>query len=214
MTKIKICGITNEKDALWAASLGIDYLGMNFYKDSPRKVSAQTAKKIVDKLPAFTQGVGIFVDEDINSIVKIGKKCRLSFVQLHGNESPQYCDELSSLLAKANGCKIIKAFRIRDEDSLKEIPQYSIEYILLDAFVQGELGGTGETFNWDLAVKAKEFNKPIFLSGGLSVENVKDAIEKVNPYAIDVASGIERLPRRKDYDKMHEFVHKVRQISR
>ena len=110
------------------------------------------------------------------------------------------------------GIEIIKAFRIESEETLKRIPAYDVNYYLLDAYVEGVPGGTGEAFNWDLAVKAKEYGKPVFLAGGLTPDNVKEAIEKVKPYCVDAASGIERLPRRKDYNKLHDFINKAREV--
>lgn len=213
MTKIKICGLTNDKDALWATNLGADYLGFNFYKGSARKISPELAKKIITSLPPFVSSVGVFVNEEIKTVLKIVKKCNLSLVQLHREETPEYCEKLKveSLKLKVG---IIKAVRIKDEKSLEIIPQYldKVDYFLLDTYVEGVEGGTGETFNWNLAVKAKELvgSKPIFLAGGLTAENVQEAIRKIQPYAVDVASSVERLPRRKDYEKMKNFIQAVR----
>jgi phosphoribosylanthranilate isomerase len=208
-TRVKICGITNEQDALWVSNLGADFIGLNFYKDSERKISLDMAEKIVNGLPAFIKTVGVFVDEDVKKLKKIATKCRLSMVQLHGNESPEYCAEIHAIQGEL---KIIKAFRIQDESSLERINAYAgfSDYYLLDAYVPDQLGGTGQTFNWDLAVKAKALGKPLFLSGGLTPDNVQEAIEKVKPFAVDVASGIEKTARRKDYDKMKDFIQKAR----
>jgi phosphoribosylanthranilate isomerase len=204
MTKVKICGITNYEDALLVANLGAEYIGFNFYKDSPRKVSVNMAKEVIGKLPGFVLPVGVFVDEVLEEVVKTAKKCGLKYIQLHGQESPAYCTEVKT----RTGLPVIKAFRVTGEESIGAMAPYRdiVDYFLLDAFVPGEPGGTGEVFNWDLAIKAKEYNKPVFLAGGLTPENVVDAIEKVLPFAVDVASGVERLPRRKDYDKMKQFV--------
>lgn len=216
MVKIKICGITNDKDALWATNLGADYLGFNFYKESPRKISPELAKKIITSLPPFVTSVGVFVNEEIKTVLKIVKKCNLSLVQLHGEETAEYCFQLKSKVQNPNS-KIIKAFRIRDERSLEVIPQYleKVDYFLLDTYVEGVEGGTGEIFNWDLAVKTKELisSKPIFLAGGLTPENVQGAIKRVQPYAVDVASSVERLPRRKDYEKMKSFIQAVKGVK-
>lgn len=213
MIKIKICGITNEKDALWATNLGADYLGFNFFAGSPRKISPELAKKIIAKLPPFISTVGVFVNEEIKTVLKIVKKCNLSLVQLHGEETAEYCNKLRYQTSDA-GYQIIKAFRIKEEKSLEIIPQYSdkVDYFLLDTYVEGVEGGTGEIFNWDLVVRAKELisSKPIFLAGGLNPGNVQEAILKVKPYAVDIASGLERLPRRKDYEKMKSFIQAVR----
>ncbi|HCJ66051.1 MAG TPA: phosphoribosylanthranilate isomerase [Elusimicrobia bacterium] len=216
MIKIKICGITNDKDALWATNLGADYLGFNFYRESPRKISPELAKKIIAKLPPFVSAVGVFVNEEMKTVLKIVKKCNLSLVQLHGEEMPEYCEQLRSQMPDPR-CRIIKAFRVKEEKSLEVIPQYleKVDYFLLDTYVEGVEGGTGVPMsrdNWDLAVKVKEYGKPIFLAGGLSAENVQEAIRKVQPYAVDVASGVERLPRRKDYEKMKNFIQAVKSV--
>lgn len=223
MTKVKICGITNEKDALWATNLGADYLGFNFFAGSPRKISPELAKKIIAKLPPFISTVGVFVNEEIKTVLKIVKKCNLSLVQLHGEETAEYCEKfkVESLKLKVG---IIKAFRIENEKSLEPISQYveKVDYFLFDTYVPGIEGGTGVPMsreNWDLALKVKEMfistsnPKPIFLAGGLNPENVQEAVIKVKPYAVDVASGIERLPRRKDYEKMKTFIQAVRNMK-
>lgn len=221
MTKIKICGITNEKDALWAANAGVDFIGLNFYKNSPRKISVDMAKKITAALPEFVKSVGIFADEEIEVILKIIKKTGLGAVQLHGNETPEYCAELRekiSATVPANLLwegkpQIIKAFRIGSDFQTEEAARYeNADYFLLDTFVDDLLGGTGQTFNWNLAIEAKKLGRPVFLSGGLTPENVSEAIKKVEPFAVDVCSGIERTPTRKDYDKMLAFVKAVRKI--
>ena len=207
MVRIKICGITNEKDALWVVNLGVDYIGFNFYKDSPRKISPKLAAQIIGKLPSFTQPVGVFVNEEMKAVKRIAEKCRLNLVQLHGEETPEYCRELQT---QSPRLKIVKAFRIRDKENLDGIGNYSVDYYLLDSYVPGIEGGTGEIFNWDLAVEAKQFGKPVFLAGGLTPDNVTQAIEKVDPYGVDVASGVERTPRRKDYNLMREFITRIR----
>ena len=204
MAKIKICGITKEEDASLAMSLGADYLGFNFYKESARKVSPKMVDEIMGKLPPFVMPVGVFVDEDPKEISKVIKRSGIKMLQLHGNEPPEACKALKDSF----GLPVIKGFRVADETIIETIKPYLdvIDYVLLDTFVEGEPGGTGKTFNWDIAVKVKELGKPVFLAGGLTPENVEDAVEKVNPFAVDTASGVERLPRRKDYDKMKAFI--------
>ena len=211
MVKVKICGVTCAQDATWAVNLGADFIGLNFYKDSPRKVSPQNALEIAKEIPPFVATVGVFVNEELKSLVKIAGKLNCQFVQLHGDETVEYCRELKAALPEI---KIIKAFRVQDENSLAGLVVYNdvAEYYLLDAFVPEVPGGTGATFNWDLAVKAKESGKPFFLSGGLSPDNVQEAIGKVKPFAVDVCSGIERSPKRKDYDKMKDFITRVKQV--
>ncbi len=211
MVKVKICGVTNLDDAMLVTNVGADFIGFNFYPESPRKISAKLCKEIVSKLPPFITPVGVFVDEDINELKKTAKKCALKMIQLHGNETPEYCAQA----AQETGLPVLKAFRIENETSLEAIKPYleAVSYLLLDAFVPGEPGGTGETFNWDLAVRAKDLNKPFFLAGGLNPDNIQDAISKVQPFAVDCASGVERLQRRKDYDKLNRFVRKVRGLK-
>jgi phosphoribosylanthranilate isomerase len=210
-TKVKICGITNTDDALLAANLGADFIGLNFFKDSARKVSLKNAKEIISKMPPFISSVGVFVDEILEEVIKTAKKAPLKYIQLHGTETPEYCSQAALL----TGLPIIKAFRIIDEKSIDALPRYSesVNYFLLDAFVAGEPGGTGQVFNWDIAVKAKEFGKPVFLAGGLTPENIAEAIAKTLPFAVDVAGGVERLERRKDYDKLSRFIRAARGLK-
>ena len=210
MIKVKICGVTNVDDAMLVTNLGAEFIGLNLFKDSPRKVSVAMAKDIISKLPPFIIPVGIFVDEDIQVLAKTAKKCGFKMIQLHGSETPEYCKQVTELTQ----LPIIKAIRVKDESSLETIPQYkdAVKYILLDAFVEGEAGGTGESFNWDLALKAVDLGIPIFLAGGLTPENVEEAIEKVRPFAVDTSSGVERLQRKKDYEKMKTFIRNARGI--
>lgn len=205
--KIKICGITNVEDATWVANLGADYLGLNFTKESKRKISAEKAQQIINTLPPYIEKVGLFVNEDPEIVEKTLADCKLDVLQFHGDEGPEYCNRFKG---KA---KIIKAFRIKDEQSLSQISRYGVDFYLLDAFVEEEFGGTAQTFNWDLAVQAKKFERPIFLAGGLNPENVVEAIKKVQPYAVDVASGVESSPRRKNVELMQQFIQCVRSIK-
>jgi phosphoribosylanthranilate isomerase len=211
MVKVKICGVTNFDDALLVANLGSDFIGFNFWPESPRKVSVKNAREMALKMPPFVSPVGVFVNELSEEVVKTAKKAGLKYIQLHGSETPEYCKAVK----EAAGLPVIKAFRVSDEKSLESIPAYldAIDYLLLDAFVEGEPGGTGQTFNWDTAVKAKELGKPVILAGGLTPENVTEAILKVAPFAVDVASGVERLQRRKDYDKMNKFIRAARGLK-
>lgn len=207
---MKICGITNEGDARWAANLGTDLLGFNFYKKSPRKISIKLASEIIGKLPSWVEAVGVFVNAKIGEILKIVSKANLKIVQLHGQESSRYCAMLKS---KNPELKIIKAVRVKDEISLEKLSSYKkVDFFLLDTWSEESEGGTGKVFKWELAVKASKIaeGKPIFLSGGLNPENVAEAIEKVKPYGVDVASGVERLPRRKDYKKLKEFINRAK----
>jgi len=216
MVQVKICGIKKEEDAKWAASLGADMLGFIFFKESPRYISSVLARKIIKGLPQFVLPVGVFVNEDPELIRKTVKCCNLKMVQLHGNETPEFCLNLRTVLNSFPEVKIIKAFRMQNE-SLLQIESFRApvaDFFLLDTYKEGVPGGTGETFDWDLAVKAKEYGQ-IFLSGGLNPQNVVKAVKFVNPYAVDVATGVEAeemAAGRKDYEKMKEFIKKAKSI--
>ena len=174
MVKIKICGITNLEDALLAAELGADALGFIFYPKSPRKVAPETAREIIAQLPPFVASVGVFVDEAAAVVQELAAKVRLDWVQLHGQESPEYCRNL--------GRRVIKGFRIQDENSLRELAPYrdAVQAFLLDTYKKGQVGGTGEVFDWHLAREAKKFGR-IILAGGLTPENVSQAIAIAGP---------------------------------
>lgn len=199
---IKICGITNIEDALYAAELNVWAVGFVFAK-SPRRVSEETVKGIVGKLPPYVSRVGVFVDEKIDNIKKLVKSCKLDMAQLHGDETPEFCRDVKEFT------KVIKAFRLKDEDGLKSIPDYNADLYLLDTYSDLLRGGTGETFNWDLAVKAKGYGKDIILAGGLNPGNIVEAIRRVEPYAVDIASGAEEAPGKKSRALMEEIVSKI-----
>ncbi len=202
---VKICGITNIGDALKVVALGADALGFIFYEKSPRKITKEKAKEIIDKIQTVKPRVvkvGLFVDELEERVNEITSYCNFDILQFHGDETPNYCKKFPQ--------KIIKAFRIRDKESLVDIPKYEVDYYLLDAYSEKLPGGTGRTFNWELAKEAKEFGKPIILSGGLNPENIIEAIEKVSPFGVDVSSGVESSPDKKDLKKLKEFITKVR----
>ncbi len=207
MVKIKICGITNVNDATWVANLGADYLGLVFAKDSKRKVSLECAKEIANVVLPYIKKVGLFVNEEPKTVEKILALCKLDMLQFHGEESPDYCSQFK------DKAKVIKGFRIKDEESLSTISQYDVDFYLLDTFVEGERGGTGITFNWDLALKVKELGRPVFLAGGLNPENVVEAIKVVQPFAVDVSSGVEASPRRKSVELMQEFINRARKTG-
>lgn len=204
-TKIKFCGITNKEDALFAAALNVDMLGFVFYKNSRRCVDTKTAKDIINELPPFVAKVGVFVDEDKARVVEMAEECSLDILQFHGRERPDYCAGFK------DSYKVIKAFRIKGADSLKQINDYDVDYYMLDAYSQKKIGGTGKNFDWKIAQNF-ELLKPVILSGGLTPENVADAIRILSPYGVDVSSGIERSPGRKDPVLMKKFVERVRQI--
>ena len=204
MVRVKICGITNIDDALEAVRLGVDALGFVF-APSPRQIEPHRAKEIINKLPPWVPAVGVFVNEKPECILQIVNQTGLDWVQLHGEESPDYCREL--------GLKLIKSLRVKGKSSLKKIPEYPVGGILLDTYDPSLFGGTGKSFNWDLAIEAKHFGKPIILAGGLNSENVKEAISKVQPYGVDVSSGVESSPGKKDYEKMQRFMEIVNEVA-
>ena len=211
--KVKICGITNKEDAVWALNYGADYIGLNLWKESKRHVAAASAAAWTAQLPGFATLVGVFVDADQNEIVHAVQKLNLKGVQLHGDESPATVAALRlALEGMGRTVFIVKAFRIENEESLASLADYkdTVDYFLLDSFHPDEMGGTGGRFDWNLALRAKELGKPIFLAGGLTPENVKEAIKKVAPMAVDVASGVEKSPKKKDPEKMKEFIRNAK----
>jgi phosphoribosylanthranilate isomerase len=202
---VKVCGITNVADALAAADAGADALGFVFYEPSPRCVAVAAAAAISRELPPALVKVGVFVNAGEEAVVTAIRECGLSLVQFHGDEPPDYCLQF--------GVMSMKAFRIRDRDSLRALPAYRTDAWLLDAFPPAQLGGTGATFNWDLAVEARAPGRPIFLAGGLTPENVADAVRRVRPYGVDVSSGVESTPGTKDLAKLRAFVRAAKEAS-
>ena len=194
--RIKICGITNLEDALLAVELGASALGFVFYPKSPRYIAPEAARRIIQHLPPFVTTVGVFVNEREEAILKVVGEAGLDLVQLHGEESPELCVRLFP--------KVIKALRVREVEDLKVIPAYQgkIRAVLLDTYVKGIPGGTGQTFNWDLARRAQKFGIPLVLAGGLRPENIKEALRTVRPFAVDVSSGVEAFPGKKDPEKL------------
>jgi len=195
--RVKICGITNNEDAHAAVEYGADALGFVFAK-SPRQITKEQARDIIAELPPFVSPVGVFVDEMADMIKEICDFCGIQTVQLHGNEQPSYLKELE-------GYKLIKAFRVKEEDDLKQLANYKPHAFLLDSYVKGVMGGTGVSFKWEIARQAHKYGI-IILSGGLTPENVKEAIQMVKPYAVDVSSGVEASPGKKDKLLMKRFI--------
>ena len=204
-TKVKICGITNLADAQTAVAAGADALGFNFYEKSPRHISVEQAAEISRQLPPFILRVGVFVDAPEELVMRAITSVGLTMLQFHGDEPPEFCGQF--------GLMSMKAFRIRDEHSLAQIPNYATDAYLLDAYSADEFGGTGKKFNWDLAIAAQKFGKPIFLAGGLTPENVADAVKKVCPFAVDVSSGVEISLGKKDVEKVKKFIANVKQLT-
>ncbi|MEO6181607.1 MAG: phosphoribosylanthranilate isomerase, partial [Verrucomicrobiota bacterium] len=184
--KIKICGITNLEDATVAVEAGADALGFMFYEPSPRSVTVEKVAEIVSELPTWMLKVGVFVNPEPDLVMSALGSCALNMLQFHGEESPDFCASF--------GVMSMKAFRIKSAESLTPMADYRTDVFLLDSYVNGKLGGTGEKFNWDLAVEAKKFGKPIFLAGGLTPRNVGQAVYEVRPFGVDVSSGVESSP--------------------
>lgn len=203
MTKVKICGITNLEDALLSAKFGADALGFNFYEKSPRHISPESAREIIDQLPDGVLKVGVFVNEGLDNIVEIAHKTKLNAIQLHGEESPEFTNELKA----KTGLDMIKAFRVLKEFDVENTKKYDVDAILLDAYSPNEYGGTGETFDWEVA---KRIEAKLYLAGGLSPENVADAIRAVRPYAVDACSCLERSKGVKDRDKLERFIENAK----
>ncbi|MDR1941395.1 MAG: phosphoribosylanthranilate isomerase [Endomicrobium sp.] len=200
MAKVKISGITNYDDALDAVNLGADFLAFCFIRDCSKKISDKLAADIISKLPPFVSCVGVFNNEEEKIIAKTIKKCNLKNVQLNGNESAQFCQNIGS----AYGVKVFKRIKIDDETSLPQLQSYvsNADYFIIDAsYAEGEI----IKHRYELISKAMDFKVPIFVCG-VGVEDVKEALEKTSPYGIDAGSRLERLPKRKDYDKMNDFI--------
>ena len=201
-TRVKICGITNVADGQAAAEAGADLIGLMFYEPSPRYVSLDAAAGIARALPPEVQRVGVFVNPTTELVRRAIGECQLSLLQFHGDEPPDFCTQF--------GLMSLKAFRIRDAASLDALPNYATDAYLLDAYSPEARGGTGEKFNWDLAVEAQKFGKPIFLAGGLTPANVAAAVKQVQPFAVDVSSGVESAPGKKDPVKVRAFIQAAR----
>ncbi len=206
MTLVKVCGITNVEDALAALDAGAEMLGFNFYARSPRYVTPAAARQIIERLPEGVTCVGVFVNEPAPADVeRIAREARLGAVQLHGDETPEYCQSL-------RGLTTIKALRVGADYTPKSAAAYDTDAVLLDAYVAGERGGTGHTFDWALATLTRERVPRLFLAGGLNPDNVASAVAAVRPYAVDVCSGVETSPGRKSPELMCRFVEQVRAV--
>ncbi|MEE4252558.1 MAG: phosphoribosylanthranilate isomerase [Desulfuromusa sp.] len=201
VTRVKICGITNLEDALCAVFEGADALGFVFYKGSPRYIRPEKAGEIISALPPFVTTVGLFVNAGSEIIQQTMQTAGLGVVQLHGDETPEDCC--------LDTYPVIKAVRVRDADSLADTGSYNVSALLLDAWNDQHYGGTGESFDWQLAKKLTG-RTPLILAGGLRPENVAEAIRVVNPYAVDVSSGVEKSPGNKDHDKVRQFIQQVK----
>ncbi len=209
MTKVKICGITNLSDARAAVDAGADMLGVNFYRPSPRYIPPEAARELINELKIFgsqVEVVGVFVNETIESVIDTALSVGIDAVQLHGDESPSFCEEVNT----RDGLRVIKALRAGEEFSPDDAPQFPVEAILLDAFHRSLRGGTGQTVDFELAQRTRRLVPRLFLSGGLSPENVAHAIQEVEPYAVDACSLLESSPGKKDPALVSAFVAAVR----
>ncbi|MFQ5825920.1 MAG: phosphoribosylanthranilate isomerase [Dehalococcoidia bacterium] len=204
MVRVKICGITNLEDALAAIEAGADALGFVF-APSPRQLTLSEAARIIDRLPPLIFKVGVFVDENLAEVQRIMAACPLHLAQLHGSEGPEYCQHIFAH-------RTIKSFQVRDDSVLEVMPHYQVSAYLLDAYHPGLKGGSGHTFNWEIARRATELG-PIILSGGLTPENVAGAVSQVRPYGVDVSSGVESEPGKKDHARLREFVRRAKGVE-
>jgi phosphoribosylanthranilate isomerase len=206
MVLVKVCGITNLEDAYAAIEAGAFALGFNFYRRSPRYIEPAFAREIIEQMPPEVLCVGVFVNEGRAALERIVAESCVAAVQLHGDETPQECDVLAPL-------RLIKALRVNDEFAPELATEYRVEAILLDSFSQSARGGTGRTFDWSLARRTRALVSKLFLAGGLTPENVAAAIATVEPYAVDVCSGIESSPGRKNLARMREFFAAVERAT-
>jgi len=206
MAKVKICGITNLEDAQTAVKAGADALGFVFYQGSPRHILPFRAKQIIKKLPKRIVKVGVFVNAGGGLIHQTAEFCSLDMLQLHGSESPEFCQRFKNY-------RVIKAFRIKDKLPLKKILKYKTYAYLFDAFKRSKPGGTGTSFNWSLLAELKDAKAKIILSGGLTAKNVRGAIKKVKPDWVDLSSSVERKPGKKDPRKLKNFIRVTKRIA-
>jgi phosphoribosylanthranilate isomerase len=207
MTLIKICGITNLEDALAALAVGVDALGFNFYKPSPRYITPQSAHEIIEQLPNSILKVGVFVNEESPDLVeRIADESGITAVQLHGDESPDYCNELADRY-------VIKNFSVSPDFEMQVTQRYHVNAIMLDTKHNTLRGGTGRAFDWSIAQQVSKLVPKLYLAGGLSPENVAGAIETVHPYAVDACSSLEDIPGKKNHERMRAFVTAVSSVK-
>lgn len=204
--RVKICGLTTPEDAEAAVGAGADAIGLVFWERSPRFVTLERAREIGRALPPLVARVGVFVDPSEERVTEAIAAAGLDTLQFHGAEPPEFCLRF--------GRRSIKSFRLRDASVLEALRQYATDAWLLDSFVAGHPGGTGRPVDWALAIEASRRGRPVILAGGLRPETVGEAIRRVRPYAVDVSSGVETLPGKKDRDKIRAFVDAVRNAEK
>lgn len=202
MTKVKICGITNLEDALLSVKFGADALGFNFYPKSPRYIEAEKAREIIEQLPTEVLKVGVFVNESLEKIAEIAEIAKLNSLQLHGEETPEFAQELK----EKTGLEIIKAFRVSPTFKPEDVLQYEVDAILLDAYNPKEHGGTGETFDWEIAKQVQKIFPKMYLAGGLSGNNLMKLLRHFQPFAVDACSLLEKEKGKKDETKLRRFL--------
>ncbi|GAB6099306.1 phosphoribosylanthranilate isomerase [Halanaerocella petrolearia] len=199
MTRVKICGLTNLEDARQVVRCGADLVGFIF-AESPRQVINEDVIRISKQLPVDTKKVGVFANQSAEEIKEVIANCSLDYIQLHGDETPTFCSQFD--------LPVIKAFRVKDKSSLNQLKEYQVDKYLLDTYLPDQLGGTGKTFNWELAKEAKRYGD-IIVAGGLKPSNVAQVIKEINPWGIDVSSGVELEPGKKDQKKVREFIERA-----
>ena len=207
MTFIKICGITNLEDANAAVAAGADALGFNFYKPSPRYITPQAAREIIEQLPDHVLKVGVFVSEPMKSVRSVADESGVTALQLHGDETADYCREL------ARDYCVIKTLAVSDEFKGHRAQEYQVDAIMLDTRDNSLRGGTGRSFDWSIAEQVNQFVPKLFLAGGLSTENIEEAIQTVRPYAVDACSALEDTPGKKNHERMEAFVKLARGVK-
>jgi len=203
--KVKICGITSPGDAAAAVGAGADLLGLVFHDPSPRHVTLDQAAAVCRVIPAYVLRVGLFVNPSPQRVTEAIARCQLQMLQFHGDETPEFCLQF--------GLMTMKAFRVTGLKTLEELKPYATDAWLLDAHAPGKYGGTGQTFDWRIAAQATQLGKPVFLAGGLTPDNVGEAVTSVRPYGVDVSGGVEAAPGRKDPAKVRAFIAAVRQAA-
>jgi len=210
--RIKMCGVTRLNDALVAIEAGVDALGFIFHAKSPRNIDPEQVKRIIEELPPFVDTVGVFVNKKRREVEEIVQYCHLNYAQLHGDESPKYCERLIRFAAP---CQVLKAFRMTDTLSSGDIAPYDchVKGYLLDTFHGQMAGGTGETFDWS-RIEKLGLKRPLLLAGGLYPDNILDALSSVQPYGVDVNSGVEQKPGLKDHALIEQFIGRVRAFER
>jgi len=203
--RIKICGITNIDDALEAVNAGAEALGFMLYEKSKRFVRPETVKEIIREMPPFVSCVGVFVNESRENILSVKESCQLDTIQLHGDESPKFCQGIPG--------KVIKAFQLRTPKTLNTVATYQTNAWLLDSYSPAARGGTGDSFNWDWVKAASPLDRPVIIAGGLTPDNAADCVLATRPYGLDVSSGVEISPGKKCAKKMKDFVTAARETA-